>query len=172
MIIIEGPDGAGKTTLAQELSSRYGFRIGGTRGPNDNVRGRVYSALGAAVAGAGPIRIYDRLFYSELVYGPILRGRCLFSPIEQNHIHHVLEVLRCPIIFCLPDLDVILKNLEQKEHLEGVRENIAAIHASYQDLFLKTPSAARLLYAYTRNGIKDWTVIDHYVERRRERTWD
>jgi thymidylate kinase len=171
MILIEGPDGAGKTTLAHELSKRYGFSIAGTRGPSEDVRERVYSALGHAVAGDKPVVIYDRLFFSELVYGSVLRGKVMFSNREEEYIKRVLAALKCPIIFCIPNIKVIDSNLEQKEHLEGVRENIGEIHRRYMNLFTETTGMNRTLWDYKMGLNKHWDAIDHYLILRRERTW-
>lgn len=67
MIILEGPDGAGKSTLAEQLGA--GSKILHC-GPKLNTF-RQFQAL----IHDHPIGVWDRSFYSELVYGPVCRGR-------------------------------------------------------------------------------------------------
>ncbi|MGH8900095.1 MAG: AAA family ATPase [Egibacteraceae bacterium] len=75
---LEGCDGAGKTTLATRLAAAHGFVvIHSGRTPDDvDLVGR-YRAL---LARSGRI-VLDRCFLSELVYGPLYRGR---SRIDQS----------------------------------------------------------------------------------------
>jgi thymidylate kinase len=170
LIVIEGPDGAGKSTLARELSSSWGFSIAGTRGPDDNVREKVYTALGQAVSGEGPIKIYDRLFFSELVYGRILRGKLLFNAIESLYIKRMLAALRCPVIFCLPPYEEVLKNIQNSDQMDGVEDNIHKIYKAYEGYFTGF-GGNRMISDYTRGVDKNPDVIQRYLQERKERTW-
>ncbi|MFF1342085.1 hypothetical protein ACFVYT_30055 [Streptomyces sp. NPDC058290] len=64
-LVLEGCDGAGKSTLAALFAARHGFTvIHSPRTPDLTAR---YLAQGGRL-------ILDRSFISELVYGPLLRG--------------------------------------------------------------------------------------------------
>ncbi|WP_329133226.1 hypothetical protein OG552_15325 [Streptomyces sp. NBC_01476] len=71
-LVLEGCDGVGKTTLARHLSADYGFTVvHSPRIPDHlDLAGR-YRAI---LAGEGHL-LFDRCFLSELVYGPLTRGR-------------------------------------------------------------------------------------------------
>ncbi|MFE6101262.1 hypothetical protein ACFVQ4_14975 [Streptomyces laurentii] len=71
-LVLEGPDGVGKSTLAERLSARHGFRVvHSPRTPDHlDLATRYRQILGSP----GPI-LFDRCFVSELVYGPLHRGR-------------------------------------------------------------------------------------------------
>ena len=83
MILVEGPDGAGKTKLSKMIAEHFDLeRVAPQKGgqmPVVPVRNRVYRALGKAVQGHKPAKVYDRLYFSELVYGSVLRGTTDFA---------------------------------------------------------------------------------------------
>lgn len=71
-LVLEGCDGVGKTTLARRLSGDHGFTVvHSPRTPDHlDLAGR-YRAI---LAQEGRL-LFDRCFLSELVYGPLNRGR-------------------------------------------------------------------------------------------------
>lgn len=71
-IVLEGCDGAGKTTLSARFAAAHGFIVfHSTVTPDDvDITERYLAIL------ADPRRlVLDRSFVSELVYGPLFRGR-------------------------------------------------------------------------------------------------
>lgn len=106
--IFEGPDGAGKTYTAREVSRAVGFPVHHTGGKPKNLdeifeRGLVQLTV--------IDHIFDRFsIISEQVYGPILRGESAFCSSHLTLIPH-------PVIYCRPSLETITAvTLEQKEH--------------------------------------------------------
>jgi hypothetical protein len=80
IFIIDGPDGAGKTTLARQLTSPRGKRYA-HEGPPPPTKGRLVDyyirKVEDAVAdksGLAGLAVFDRLAAGEIVYGQILRG--------------------------------------------------------------------------------------------------
>ena len=71
-IIIEGPDGAGKTTLANQLAEALNLHVMHFSAPlNDNSQFNMYREVLLSKRNT----ILDRAWYSDMVYGPIFRGR-------------------------------------------------------------------------------------------------
>ncbi|WP_129839482.1 hypothetical protein [Streptomyces sp. RFCAC02] len=71
-LVLEGPDGVGKSTLAERFAVQHGFRvIHSPRTPDHLDLATRYREI---LSGAGRI-LFDRCFISELVYGPLHRGR-------------------------------------------------------------------------------------------------
>lgn len=177
MIVVEGPDGAGKTTLARALSNIYGFRIEGKNKndrsepdgpPKRSAKERTWEALGLAVAAHTPVVIYDRLFVSELIYGPIVRHSIEFGSRERQQCELIFAALGVPFILCLPPKETVLENLARGEqYARGQQSEIYQAYESYWPPLLNTEK-----YDYTRDGLEKITHrIDVYLERRKERSW-
>ncbi len=184
MIIVEGPDGAGKSTLVERLCKLYGLEVG-TRGTSnrdllwtvtvpDTMR-----ALGWAVGGFNNPKIWDRLYYSDFVYAPIQGRKVAFNDSQQGHVDAVIESLRCPIIVCLPPRDVVLVNVAKVHQMDTVDENIGEIYDTYHAMTYRTGDAIkpfpehRIVYDYTFTGIRYETdvleEIEDYLDNRQER---
>lgn len=79
IILLEGPDGAGKTTLADQITAaamkvrRWHFGAPA----NDAEAFDYYKAYAVAIRECEPdaINIFDRSWYSDMVYGPVIRNR-------------------------------------------------------------------------------------------------
>lgn len=130
-IIVEGMDGAGKTTLIDELQLHFpGLqRIVRPQGrplndwwPEEMDRQRI-----------DPVPIYDRFFYSELVYGPILRGK--FEP-DLVLINNVAWFLRSVafLIYVRPHSSVIRENVRESQQMVGVKDNFSELLEAYDNV--------------------------------------
>ena len=84
MIIIVGPDGAGKTTLAKQLSEQTGYPIQHRHKPKDQTEKDAMMAMYRDLAVTGADIILDRAWYCEMVYGDIMRDKSYIS-IDQMH---------------------------------------------------------------------------------------
>lgn len=139
-IIVEGPDGAGKTTLirvlledfpALELAPRFCTSTGGPIEPN-RLLARVGSDHRLFQAGM----VYDRHpMFSEYVYSPALDRPLAkdFLGSRARMFHRVIQT-NCLVIFCLPPLSVVEDNLYQEGaeyQMPGVMDNIRRIHTAY-----------------------------------------
>lgn len=72
VIVLEGCDGVGKTTLAEALAAQHGYTIiHSGRTPDGTDLADRYETI---LALSGKL-VLDRSFISELVYGPLDRGR-------------------------------------------------------------------------------------------------
>lgn len=184
MVIVEGPDGAGKTKLCKAISKHFDLEI---VAPQKNgqmpivpVRNRVYRALGKAVQGHKPAKIYDRLYLSELVYGHVIRGETAFSEPEKAFIDKVILSLGCPVVFCIPDYDTCVENLEKVDQMKGVKENFEAIYEMYSrfaDAWISAPAvrggSGAIVHDYEVEVSKDNVMghIDGYLRRRHKREY-
>lgn len=181
MIIVEGPDGAGKSTLVKEICERFNLWVG-ERAVKDRkrlyevTRQDTYSAMAEELRGNAPPKVWDRLFFSEMVYAPIVGRECEFTSEEQYFIRRFMELIDCPIILCHPPYQTVVDNALKDEQMDGVNENIEKIFWDY--LRLKWPRQVRY-YDYTQPE-GDGTYFSHaelmraiegYITSREFRTW-
>lgn len=107
IIIIEGTDGSGKTTLARMLLDSGVIdkvlpspRIA-SKGNVDRMKAETDRYV--RLHGSNQRIAVDRLLFSEMAYGPILRGRAAFSRNEYLTKLLELSLSNSMAIFCLPE---------------------------------------------------------------------
>lgn len=174
MIIIEGPDGSGKTTTIEKL----GF----TRLHTKSMKGGVGGSTPNGWAGPGilsPVAAYarrvrevqqmvgvkiafDRFHLSEQVYGPILRNEQLIDEMEMTIITHMLRDKQIPVILCLPPFDVTLANV-MKENRERPEYQTEAFLRHAYERFQRVACWATHVYDYTKDPLPGF--VDHAIVR-------
>ena len=142
MIIVEGPDGAGKTSLIDRLRLDLDFEV--QPRPCTSEEGVDPSTLASWVEQdlkTSSSGFYDRYpLISEPIYGPLIRGYMAdkFDRVDWMSLQLSKLYLQTPfIIFCLPPLAEVLRNVDRTHgtetpHLRGVHEHAPAIWAGYQ----------------------------------------
>ena len=132
MIVIEGPDNCGKTTLAEELAIRLDLPVIHSIKPIDISHGLDRLDKMARL----PHAIYDRVScISEAVYGPICRDGSIYRDVHwevaDRFLHH-----KPLVIFCCCSLNRALE-FNGREDMEGVQENAVELFESYRVVMSK-----------------------------------
>jgi len=144
MLIVEGPDGAGKTTLVNELAARLQWPI------MPRVVSKDTEAMVDLVKwvqddmelGFSP-RIYDRhRLISEPIYGPVIRAT--LEPGFDNlgwlaGMQYQLREIQPVVIWCLPSLSRVMTNLAHDEDNRVVRDKIRQIYWLYHNACASWP---------------------------------
>lgn len=153
MIILEGPDGGGKTTLLNQLAgsfpsiARHARASEGVAGPVKDLyewaHEDVWSWMGQ------PLSFYDRHpLISEYIYGPITRGtmdaRFHTTPLRRRFAQRAL------VIVCLPPLEVVRRSVSAERDMPGVSTHIDPIWHLYASLRATWPVSSGLVFY-------DWT---------------
>lgn len=153
-IIVEGMDGSGKTTLIQMLTKEYPFLQIITRPQGRHFDDWWPEELDRKAG--EPVPIYDRFFFSELVYGPILRGKI---NADMNLVQNVAWFMRsvAMLIYVRPHSDVIRTEVTKNPQMEGVIHHFEELLETYDNLM----SIERVWYG-DRFYHYDWNADDAF----------
>lgn len=149
MIIVEGPDGGGKSTLVEDILShfpklaRHPRASEGVDGPVPNLYEWAHDDVHSWPS--QPLSVYDRHpLVSEYIYGPICREgmdkRFHTTPLRRQLARRAL------VIVCLPPLGAVRASVSASRDMPGVTTHIDAIWHSYASLRATWPVSTGLLY--------------------------
>lgn len=181
MILVEGCDGTGKTTLVQSLKQDLGLSVGqrGTANRDELykvTRPDTYTALANAVGGYHSPYIWDRLGpISDPIYSRVMGRDCAFKRSEIEYFKHIAEAVKFPIIICHVPLEVAEENQLQSHQMEGVDANYPFLHGLYEGVrdHLLTWKPSCHVYDYRVKGAYDELLekMKTYLINRNDREW-
>ena len=145
MIIVEGPDGAGKSTLIRMLAEHHDFQIMDRACTSDDgidpttlsLRDWVDKDLSLSNWHPG---VYDRYpLYSEPIYGLITRRRLATGFDDMEWLRRSMLMLRQKqpmVIFCFPPKEVVRHNIQANhtmttDHMRQVNDNATQLWQAY-----------------------------------------
>ncbi len=140
MLIVEGPDGSGKSTLVRYLRDRIGWPVASRVVDKDtNAMVDITEWTKENLAKGFHPMIYDRhRLISELVYGPIMRRSSEFPEFYNDRwlIPAVSDFWDAEpwVIMCLPPLSQVISNLEGDEDNKAVIDYIDQLYRGYVGL--------------------------------------
>jgi len=149
IIIVEGPDGAGKTTLVEYLARELGARSWHCGVPVDHP---MIEYMDVAMVGLRREQtlIVDRFHLGEQVYGPIMRGGDRLGLRGRLVFEELLRRMFDPVIvLCLPPFNVCMRNWQQNHTNEYVKET-AKFHDVWHAFSIVATSLPKFTYDYTR----------------------
>ena len=189
IIVLEGPDGAGKTTLAAQLEEDFTARgAHATRlayGPPDyktsafdffmgpiqewaekHVLGLNYESTFNAVL------IVDRFHISEMVYRSVLPNRDLewLSPNDVAFINQVLDTMSAHRIFLRPRSETIIERFTNRGDDLVEPDMIEQIIKNYDDLMSQAPYNLTWLWDHDSDagkvlGLHSATIATHDAQK-------
>ena len=162
IIIFEGMDGAGKSTLIQQLHNQLGYPIFQSGGPKTVEQMQTKLNELENLAFEDTFYLCDRVpFVSELIYSAAF-GRLPIMPMD-----HLMAYWDLPmkIVYCHTDPTTSLVNMVRTfkahkpiEHLKMVEENYSKIKFWYEHYF-------ELLYAKNIDIFEyDWVNFDQHKQ--------
>lgn len=153
IIVVEGPDNAGKTTLALELAKKLRALFVKAERPRHRPDLLIYQGILEQAQRYSGLVVVDRhLAISEPIYGSIIRG---------GHDLDADDIALCcsrmdAVIYCRPPTGVILASLSGRTHMSGVLENAGAIIRAYDALFHPESAWDNLFhYDFTKQNPQD-----------------
>lgn len=151
IIIIEGPDGAGKTMLANKLADQTGYAlIHRTQPKNDEDKKRMMDEY-LDVINSGKNCIFDRSWYSEMVYGPIMRDASVITYPQMYELELKLAKRGALIIYCTASKSALWKRCTSRgEDYITTFETFENICDGFEQLMLHVPHVVPVVtYEYS-----------------------
>ena len=166
MIIVEGPDGSGKTTLVERLLSNPDLKLvkGDRACTSDNgaIEDLAQWVDDQLDHESKHKVLYDRFpLFSDFAYGPLIRGSVSekFEDFMWVHsrMNHLMNRHRPFMIFCLPPKQIVEENVRSNhegktEHLRGVLRSSKAIYDLYVYQAAMSPFTAQTWVWDYRDG--------------------
>jgi hypothetical protein len=134
IILIEGIDGSGKTTLAKQLAAYFKLEYyhEGVPPPSVSMLDH-YGQLLQAARGRGVV--FDRLGLGERVYGPIIRNDDRLGDDGWRVFHRLITASGAYQVLCTPSYETCLKNWSsgRPEYVSRVTQ-FKSVYDRYQNL--------------------------------------
>jgi energy-coupling factor transporter ATP-binding protein EcfA2 len=177
--ILEGPDGAGKSTLANALaaviSGRKNERFVITKHgpyPDENEIASIYMSdiITGTLATVAPLHkwhaIMDRSWISEEVYGPIARGKNRIDVARRRALERAALAGGAVVVLCLPRYAMCERAYLTRKELEYL-PSTAKLTEVYEEftrrwLYRRQEALPWVLYDYEKHGVG--SIIDE-IER-------
>lgn len=142
VIILEGPDGGGKTTLAQYLCTEadFDYKHEGPP-PPDRDQLEYYKTILFDALESPHNTVFDRLYLGECVYGPIIRGVDRLGLEALKLFERVLASKTVHQYVCLPSEHALksnyLKKMQDKNDYVGGQTNHRKVINMYYAMILR-----------------------------------
>lgn len=158
IIVLEGCDGTGKTTLAEELK-KLGFSYRHEGPPKTKDLFTYYTNQLLSVAPGRDV-VFDRLHLGELVYGPVMRGRSELSTYQARLINRLLFARGGVLVLCTaPPMTLIggWKARQNAEYLD-TQQKVERVIQGYIDLWLRELNGHPQVWRYQ---LQNWRGQAH-----------
>lgn len=137
MIILEGPDGAGKSTLIAEIEKHLGIKATHFGGPP-----KTKKEMLIRIQNSFDCQLLDRWSpISEQIYGPL---RPDSIGVSTNLLNNFIDQTKPIIVYCRPHRNTLMRNKveglkrekqhKSREHCEAVSRNFNTIIQAYDKL--------------------------------------
>lgn len=147
IVILEGLDKTGKTTFANKICAKFGFKYIKVSQPVTNNPFMEYLSL-IDKLNLNENYICDRMYLGERVYGPIYRGNDLT---DEQQLYLEMYLLRHKLIFvyCEQDISIINENFKKKNEEFTKIKDIESLILKYQ-IALSKSILPIFRYSYSR----------------------
>ena len=155
LIIFEGPDGGGKTTLSNSVSAVLGARrvhLGPFKSVKANLAALYVEAMMPAILGLSDV-VLDRSWLSEVPYGRAYRaGRDRIGPEARRMLTRLAYRCQVVVVRTLPPFEVLVETFKRRRHQEMLHDEaqLRQVYDWYRDEW--DPGLPTFAYDYTETN--------------------
>lgn len=152
IIVVEGCDNAGKTTIAMKIAKRFKALFVKTEAvpPKPHFLNQYQTVLESARYYGNGVVVSDRhMAISEVIYGTIVRSHPQMDVIEAAKV--VVNSIDL-LIYCRPPDATILHTMPERDQMHGVLENARALIHAYDEYFSNLTHKHFLRFDWTRDS--------------------
>jgi thymidylate kinase len=142
LVVIDGCDGAGKSTLAQAVAAHYGHAVVHAGLTPEGVD--LFAKYQAILARPGPL-VLDRSFVSELVHGPFDRGRSRLTLTQATQLAAIVARRDGILVHLTGQPDQIAARLLARDGHAPPLARVSALITAYADTFDKLAAHAPVI---------------------------
>lgn len=136
IIIIEGADGSGKTTLANQLSKQTKYPIIHMSNPKTELEKVTMMGLYVQQLRTGKNFIFDRCWYSEMAYGPVFRDKSYITYPQMYELERMLCKAGAMIIYCTgPKAALWMRCQRRGENFVTSSVDFDKVYTNFEELF-------------------------------------
>lgn len=165
VIILEGPDGAGKSHLADKLQDEYRFAYihNGLYPHHTRVELMQLYFDQIRKGSHGRSTVIDRSFVSEFVYGQVMRQFSRFTQNDVLDLRHQTEMHGVIQILCLPPVETVINNWRVKrqtyvgDYVDAL-DKIRAVYRTYTHV-----CSGMIVWDYTK-GETETQFLDRVLQ--------
>lgn len=164
MVIVEGMDNSGKSTLANYLGEKFDLKIIKRSGPPASSESFLLETLSFLVL--NPEAIFDRHpIISEGVYAPVLRGINVFETEGTTWEFWMDRLQQCNplIIYCRPPDEKILCFHPDLPQMDGVEQNARRLIDRYDKLMDRIEKRGFLIIRHNFDQLINTLPVEYAV---------
>ena len=155
VIILEGCDKTGKSTLAKELQERHGYKVIKCSNP----KGDPYVEYVTKLLGEDNV-IFDRFLYGELVYGPIYRRKSQLNANQVQNLELLLRSRDAVVVYCHAGVDFIKRKFTEENEDFAKAEHVERILSGYEDVLSRSTLRVIRRAIPTSDRLPEFTSVE------------
>ncbi len=150
LIVLDGCDGTGKTTLVRQISAIFGHRV--IHSSLSDAGTDLFVRYKAILTSPGPL-VLDRSFVSELVYGPLERGTSRLTQEQAAQLAAIVADRQGILVHLTGQPDRITARLQERDGHAPPQAHIHSLIAGYANVFKQLSEHATVLNIDTTTGV-------------------
>lgn len=113
-ILVEGPDGAGKTTLSKNLADAFGYEYVHFSYPKNEAEAKALFNTYLTFIQTHDNCVVDRMFPSTMIYGSVLRGKPELTDSQHDRLIMELSLKNAVVLFCTNKTNILWQRCQTR----------------------------------------------------------